>query len=37
VIHQNRYIVTFVDIFAHPAIFAASCGELNPKRLKLNN
>ena len=31
VIHQCRYIMALVNIFAHSLIFAASCGEYNPK------
>ena len=34
VIHQYCNIVAFVNIFAHSPIFAVSCGEYNPQRLK---
>ncbi len=34
VIHQYCNIVASVNIIAHSPIFAASCGEYNPQRLK---
>jgi hypothetical protein len=34
VIHQYYYVMTFVNVFAHSRMIAASCGELNPLEIK---